>query len=112
MRSRSHLEGIDGLQLNAVQSDVKPNYAYFPVVFDGYKYTRDEIAEKLRENDIYARKYFYPLTNTFDCYRDYPTARVGKTPVAQYVAERVLTLPLYSGLSFDDVDRICDIVLK
>lgn len=108
----SRLSNVKGIKLNVIQMDVESNYAYFPVVFDGYKYTRDEIAEKLRENDIYARKYFYPLTNTFDCYRDYPTARVEKTPVAQYVAERVLTLPLYSDLSFDDVDRICDIVLK
>lgn len=87
------------------------NYAYFPVVFDGYKYTRNEIFEKLVEVGIGARKYFYPLTNSFECYRNYPTAGAEKTPIAQHIALRVLTLPLYADLSLKDVDRICDVIL-
>lgn len=91
--------------------DVESNYAYFPVVFDGYKYTRNEIFEMLSEQGITARKYFYPLTNSFECYRNYPTAGTEKTPVAQHLALRVLTLPLYADLSLEDVDRICDVIL-
>ena len=87
------------------------NYAYFPVVFDDYKYTRNEIFEKLAEAGIGARKYFYPLTNSFECYRNYPTAGVEKTPIAQHLALRVLTLPLYADLCLEDVNRICDIIL-
>lgn len=83
----------------------------FPVVFDGYKYTRNEIFEKLVEVGIGARKYFYPLTNSFECYRNYPTAGAEKTPIAQHIALRVLTLPLYADLSLKDVDRICDVIL-
>ena len=83
----------------------------FPVVFDGYKYTRNEVFEKLAEQGIGARKYFYPLTNSFECYRNYPTAGTEKTPVAQHIALRVLTLPLYADLSLEDVDRICDVIL-
>lgn len=60
---------------------------------------------------ITARKYFYPLTNSFECYRNYPTAGTEKTPVAQHLALRVLTLPLYADLALEDVDRICDIIL-
>lgn len=108
---RKRLSGIDGVRLCPVQEQVESNYAYFPVVFDKYKYTRDEIYEKLRAHDITARKYFYPLTNSFACYRDLPTAGVEKTPVAQHLAMRVLTLPLYAELSLEDVDRICDIIL-
>ena len=84
--------------------------AYFPVVFDGYKSSRDEIFEKLRAENIHARKYFYPLTNSFECYRG--RFDVNETPVARYIAERVLTLPLYADLDLDDVDRICDIILR
>ena len=108
---RKRLSGIDGVRLCPVQEQVESNYAYFPVVFDKYKYTRDEIYEKLRAHDITARKYFYPLTNSFACYRDLPTAGVEKTPVAQHLAMRVLTLPLYAELSLEDVDRVCDIIL-
>ena len=110
-RYRERLEGVDGIKLSVIQKDVESNYAYFPVVFDGYKYTRNEVFEKLAEQEIGARKYFYPLTNSFECYRNYPTAGTEKTPVAQHVALRVLTLPLYADLSLEDVDRICDVIL-
>lgn len=111
-RYREHLEGVEGIKLSIIQKDVESNYAYFPVVFDGYKYTRNEVFEKLAEEGINARKYFFPLTNSFECYRNYPTAGTEKTPVAQHIALRVLTLPMYADLSLEDVDRICSIILK
>lgn len=111
MRYRERLSGIDGIRISKVQKDVESNYAYFPVVFDEYKYTRNEVFELLAENNIGARKYFYPLTNSFECYRNYPTAGTEKTPVAQHMALRVLTLPLFADLSLADVDRICDLIL-
>lgn len=110
-RYRARLSGVEGIKLSAIQEDVESNYAYFPVVFDGYKYTRNEVFAKLEEEGITARKYFYPLTNSFECYRNYPTAGEEKTPVAQHMALRVLTLPLYADLSLSDADRICDIIL-
>lgn len=111
-RYREHLEGVEGIKLSIIQKDVESNYAYFPVVFDGYKYTRNEVFEKLAEEGINARKYFFPLTNSFECYRNYPTAGTEKTPVAQHIALRVLTLPMYADISLEDVDRICSIILK
>ena len=108
---RSRLSGVPGIRLCADQPNVKHNYAYFPIVFDGYKYDRNQVYEKLLEADIVARKYFYPLTNAIECYADLPTSGAEKTPVANYIAERVLTLPLYADLCFADVDRICDIIL-
>ena len=110
-RYRERLSGIDGIKLNNIQKDVESNYAYFPVVFDGYKYTRNEVFERLAEQGIGARKYFYPLTNSFECYRNYPTAGTEKTPVAQHMALRVLTLPLYADLTLEEVERICDVIL-
>lgn len=110
-RYRECLGGVEGINIGSIQEDVEPNYAYFPVVFDGYKYTRNEIFVMLAEQGIGARKYFFPLTNSFECYRNYPTAGVEKTPVAQHIALRVLTLPLYADLSLEDVDRICNVIL-
>ncbi len=108
---RERLAGIKGIVLCAPQADVEPNYAYFPVVFDGYKYNRDQVFAMLGEQNIVARKYFYPITNSFECYKDYPTAGAEKTPVAKYLSDRVLTLPLYADLAIEDVDKICDIIL-
>ena len=110
-RYRSQLEGIKGIRLSAIQKDVKSNYSYFPVILDGYVATRDEISDTLKEQGIMTRKYFYPITNSFECYADLPTTGVEKTPVAAYLADRVLTLPLYADLAIDDIDRICRIIL-
>lgn len=111
-RYRERLGGVKGIILCSEQKDVISNYAYFPAVFDGYKYTRDEVFEKLKEKDIIARKYFYPLINGFECYKEYPTAGEEKTPVAKHIADRVLTLPLFADLTKEIVDTICDIILN
>lgn len=112
MHYRRRLSDIPGIRLCAPQPGVKPNYAYFPVVFDGYKYTRDEVYARLLDQDILSRKYFYPLTNEVECYHNYPTAGPEKTPVAKFIADRVLTLPLYADLPLEVVDHICDIILE
>ena len=105
-----NLEGIEGIKLAKAQCGVKSNYSYFPVVFDGYKKTRDEVFEELKKHNIIARKYFYPLTNSFECYRG--RFDPYETPTAKYIAERVLTLPLYADLTLEDVNRICKIIIE
>ena len=109
---RNHLDGVPGIRLCKPQKDVEPNYAYFPVVFDGFGASRDQVFSVLSEQGITARKYFYPLTNSFECYAELPTAGAEKTPVAAFLADRVLTLPMYADLSMENVDRICEIVLS
>ena len=111
-RYREHLEGVDGLRLNVQQPEVRSNYAYFPVVFDENLFgaSRNEVMDALAQNGIGARKYFYPLTNTFECFHG--KYDVDAKPVALHVAKRVLTLPLYADLSMEDVDRICKIILE
>ena len=110
-RYREWLEGVPGIQMCKPQKDVQSNYAYFPVIFDGFSANRDEVFNRLQQQGIVARKYFYPLTNSFECYRNLSTAGVEKTPVAAYLADRVLTLPLYADLPLEVVDRICGIIL-
>lgn len=110
-RYRKNLSNIKGIKIMSSKDEVQSNYSYFPVIFDetAFGCTRNEIFNRLKQNNIYARKYFYPLTNTFTCYTE--KFDVNKTPVAQYIAKRVLTLPLYASLDLEDVDKICDIIL-
>ncbi len=111
-RYEAHLSGVEGLQLNAVQSELNRNYAYFPVVFEekGFGASRAEVFDALAEQGIGARKYFYPLTNTFSAFRG--KYDVLETPVALHISKRVLTLPMYADLALEDVDRICEIILS
>lgn len=109
---RKRLEGAPGVQLNPIQKDVTPNFAYFPAVFNEKVFgaDRDDVLAELTSHDIHARKYFYPLTSEFSCYKN--CFCPGMTPVAKRVSERILTLPLYPELTLDIVDIICDIVLS
>lgn len=111
-RYRSHLEGVEGLRLNAEDPNVRYNYAYFPVVVEEkiFGSSRAEIIDALAEQGIGAGKYFYPLTNTFSAFHG--KYNVLETPVALHVSKRVLTLPLYADLALEDVDRICGIILN
>lgn len=106
-----NLEGIEGLSFPAAQPDVKANYAYLPIVIDPARFgaTRDDVFKALAANGIGARKYFYPLTCDYECYRDAFAA--SDVPVARDIASKVLTLPMYADLTLEDVDPICDIVL-
>ena len=110
-RYRERLFGIRGIRLNVEQKEVRSNYAYFPVLFDD-GYDRDDVFEKLAENAVFARKYFYPLTNEFACYRELPTADARRTPEAKYISDHILCLPMYADLTPEDVDGICDIIKK
>ena len=104
------LSGVKGISLIAPQKGITRNYAYFPVFFDGYKYDRNEIQQKLKENLILARKYFYPIIPELSCYKEqYGSLDM---PVARHAAETVLALPMYADLTLEDVERICSIILN
>lgn len=94
-----------------VQKDITYNYAYYPVIFENKK-VRDKVYDELKNNDILARKYFYPLTSDYKCYENTKFADSSKTLVAKNIADRVLTLPLYADLSCEEVKKICKIVVE
>lgn len=109
-RYRENLTGVSGVKLVEPQEGVKSNHAYMPVLFDERSFgaTRDEVFSELEKNGIGARKYFYPLIPDFACYRSVYSS--GRVPVAKWVSDRILTLPMYADLDIEDVDRICTIV--
>ena len=104
------LNNLKGIKLNYVQSEVTPNYAYFPIVVnpEDFGVDRNAIFEELKKNNIYSRKYFYPLITDYECYRDKYDSN--DTPVAKQISMDVLTLPIYADLQLNEVDRICDII--
>lgn len=109
-RYRQRLSQTKGILLSKENPRVTYNYAYVPVVFDGYKKDRDEVYQLLTDHNIFARKYFYPCINAFDCYKD--RFDENDTPVAQRISRQVLTLPMYADLPLSVVDTICDLILS
>lgn len=108
-RYNKRLSGIKGIVLPSLKPNLMYNYSYYPVLFSDYKYSRDEVKTLLQNNNIGSRKYFYPLINDLDCYKE--KNFVGETPIAREISKNILTLPLYPDLSLEDVDLICDIII-
>ncbi len=111
-RYLSHLDKIPGLMLLKPIDGTTSNYAYFPIVFDDkvFSKNRNQVFETLEKNGIGARKYFYPLTSDYECYRTIYSSSL--TPIAQKVSANVLTLPMYADLEPAVVDYICKLILE
>lgn len=103
-----HLTGVDKLVLPAFDNkDMKYNYAYFPVLFEE-EGIRNKVYNILREQDIYARKYFYPLTADAECFG----CKYAKIDLknARKVSGNILVLPMYPELNCKDIEKICGVI--
>ena len=110
---RQRLEKVPGVHLPPLlPTDVDYNYAYFPIEISGQEYGigRNQLYEKLKQYNVFPRRYFYPLICDFACYKNVPLT--DPLIVARSVSEQILTLPIYFDLELDDVEKICDLVEK
>ena len=108
IKYRKVLRNVNGLHVMEDIPGVRHNYSYFPIFVDAEKYgmTRDELYFKMKEQNVFGRRYFYPLISEFSTYRGLDSARLDNLPVAHKIANSVICLPMYAGLNEDDIDRI------
>ena len=108
---RAALKDIPGIRMLQDIEGVRHNYAYFPIfISKEYGTSRDALYEKLKEHNIYGRRYFYPLISTFSAYKGLESARPENLPVAHKLADQVLCLPMFAGLQDEDVERTINII--
>lgn len=109
---REKLKSIPGISILEDMENVKHNYSYFPILVDTEKYgiSRDELYEKLKEENIFGRRYFYPLISDFSTYRGLPSASKDNLPVANRIADSVICLPIHHELESKDITIITDII--
>lgn len=110
-RYRAGLADVPGIRFFREGDDELYNFAYFPILVQpGYALTRDALYDKLREHNIFARRYFYPLISEFPMYRGLPSAAQANLSVASKAASEVLCLPIYPDLTDEQVDMIIGLV--
>jgi len=109
---RNLLTDIEGITIFEDFKNVKHNYSYFPILINKNLLgkTRDEVYEKLKENNIFSRRYFYPLISQFPAYKELNSAKKENLPVATKIAEQVLCLPLYANLENDTIKKIVNLI--
>jgi len=110
-RYRRALAGIKGIHCLSASSGNRSNHAYFPILVQpDYPLSRDVLYQKMRDRDIFARRYFYPLISDFPMYRRMPSAAHANLPVARKVAEQVICLPIHPALTDEQVDSIAALI--
>ena len=111
---REALRDVKGIRFFEDMPGVKHNYSYFPIFVDAEQYgmTRDELYEKMKTENVYGRRYFYPLITAFEPYRDYPSAAASNLLVATKIADQVICLPMHHALRNEDVERVINCIKK
>ena len=114
VKYREALRGIDGITFFDDIQGVRHNYSYFPIFVDAEKYgmSRDELYFKMRENNIYGRRYFYPLISTFSTYRGLESSSESNLSIATRIANQVICLPMHHALSDEDIQRTIELIVK
>lgn len=101
------LSDIDGIEVFTAPDNVEWNHSYFPVMVNAaYPLCRDQLYDVLKAENIYSRRYFYPLISSFSMYRHLPSASPQNLPVAEGISQKILCLPIYPDLSEQDQDRV------
>jgi dTDP-4-amino-4,6-dideoxygalactose transaminase len=110
-RYRALLRGVEGVSCEPIGLDYVDNDSYFPIMIGpSYPHDRDTLHQRLKDNQVFARRYFYPLISAFEAYNRLPSARPDRLPVATAAADAVLCLPIYPGLSDEDIDFIANMI--
>jgi dTDP-4-amino-4,6-dideoxygalactose transaminase len=109
---RTLLKDVDGISYLPDNDSVTNNYSYFPILVDQKEYgiSRDALYEKLKEHNIFSRRYFYPLISTFEPYKELASAATENLLIATEIAQKVLCLPIFVELSVEEVELIVKII--
>ncbi len=105
------LKDISAIKLLKIEAE-KSNYSYYPIFIEqtnSNSITRDYVYNKLKEDNIFARRYFYPLISDFEYYKD---VKKFDLSCAKSFSDQVICLPLYSDLSINDVEYVTERIYK
>ncbi len=112
-RYREILSEARGVLPFSVAPETEANGSYFPVLIDETEcaLSRDDFYNALKEYNIYARKYFYPLCSHYPCYADRPSAQPENLASAERIGRQILCLPIYGSLELETVNDIARLVV-
>lgn len=108
---RQALALVPGINCLTEPIDTQRNYAYFPIIVGPeYPLSRDDLYQKLRDQKIFCRRYFFPLISNMPMYRGLSSAHPSNLPAATLIAKKILCLPIYSNLAEDDQETITNLI--
>lgn len=110
---RAALQSVPGISCPDVRAEHHPNFGYFPILVEQeFPLGRDQLYMALRKEEIYARRYFYPLISDFPMYQNLPSAAQGNLPVARSISDRVICLPIYPALTQAAIEKVVQVIVR
>lgn len=110
-RYRAELSDIKGITIYRHNKNSNSNFSYFPILVDAdYPLSRDELYQKLKDNNVLSRRYFYPLISNMPMYRGLQSAILNNLPQANKLAEKVLCLPIFNELSEEEQLKVINLL--
>lgn len=108
------LKNASGIRILKQHPATDHNYPYYPIFIDEkiYGMSRDELYFKLRENNIFGRRYFYPLVSEFPMYKGLDSSKPSNLSNAHKISNQVICLPIYPELQLEDVEMIINCLKK
>lgn len=103
------LGSYEKIKLNQYRKDLQPNYAYMPILLENES-IRNKVYDGLKENRIYTRKYFSPITADAACFRN--KYKKNNLNCARDFSKRILVLPLYAELPVETAEKIAALVIE
>lgn len=108
---RQGLSSIKGITCLPIPADTVRNFSYFPIlVGEDYPLSRDELYNRLKGDNIHARRYFYPLISEMPMYRGLRSADESNLPCAEKISRQILCLPIYPNLTDSSLQLILDCI--
>ena len=109
---RELLKDVPGIDCLYDIPEIEHNYSYFPILIDEeiYGKNRDELYETMKQQNVFGRRYFYPLISHFPTYKGLISSSHTNLPIAEKAAAKVLCLPIYPDLSEQEINTIVNII--
>jgi dTDP-4-amino-4,6-dideoxygalactose transaminase len=102
-----------GISCAEFSQQIQSNYSYFPILVDEqFNLSRDDLYQKLKTENIFSRRYFYPLISDFPMYQNLPSSTKENLPIASLISSQVLCLPIFPGLEIADQQLIIDLIME
>lgn len=108
---RQGLKDVLGIYCLPDVGQVIANCSYFPILVKAdYPLSRDDLYQKLKDRNVFARRYFYPLITEFSMYNHMPSAHHENLSAASVATQQVICLPIYPNLSSEQLGNIVQLI--
>ncbi|MDA8671633.1 DegT/DnrJ/EryC1/StrS family aminotransferase [Gammaproteobacteria bacterium] len=110
---RKILRSVEGVKCFEYTEGTEANYSYFPIFINSnFLISRDELYHKLKDLNIFSRRYFYPIITELNAYKTHPVLSRNKLSEAYTAAECVLCLPIFSEMTNSDAKKVANAIIS